>query len=267
MTTWRPWLLFAALSAGCAASPSAEPPATASAPTTSAPTAGAPEPTPVASGQHEHGDAHHEHGDAHHHGHGDGPLVHRFDQDPEVWAKRFDRPGRDATQKPTQVVAAMKITPGMEVADIGTGTGYFLPHLSPAVGAKGHVHALDIEPKLIEYVQKRAKREKLANVVARVVKVDDPMLPAAGLDRILLVNTWHHIPSREAYVVKLAAGLKPGGQVWVVDYKMSASDGPPKEHRIEPAQIEKELSAGGLSTRVDTALLPDQFIVIGTKKP
>src|SRR5579859_1655667 len=66
------------------------------------------------------------------------PLVHRF-TDPEQWSKRFDDPARDAWQKPADVVGLMRIAPGMTVADIGAGTGYFEPYLSRAVGPNGVV--------------------------------------------------------------------------------------------------------------------------------
>src|SRR5882672_603308 len=73
-----------------------------------------------------------------------GPLVHRFEH-AEQWAKQFDDPARDAWQRPQEVVAALMIRPGMTVADIGAGTGYFEPWLSRAVGGSGMVLALDIE--------------------------------------------------------------------------------------------------------------------------
>jgi SAM-dependent methyltransferase len=254
-----------ALAAGCASAPP-QTPDPGPAPASEQADAAAPSKPAHADGEHAGAPGHGQHG---HHGHdqhhGQGPLVHRFDDDPEVWAKRFDRPERAAKQKPNEVVTAMKIQPGMEVADIGTGTGYFLPYLSPAVGEYGRLYALDIEPKLIAYVAERAKREKLRNVTASVVKVDDPMLRDGSLDRILIVNTWHHIPDRERYVIKLVEGLKPGGQVWIVDYNTTAEDGPPKEHRLEPGQVAKELASGGLTTRTDAQLLPDQYIVVGTK--
>lgn len=239
---------------GCGGAANAPPPATGS----HAPRDTASE--PGARGSEE--DGHHEHG---HHEHGDGPLVRRFDQDPEYWVGRFEGPERDAYQKPAEVVQAMGIEPGMDVVDLGTGTGYFVPHLAPLVGEHGRIHALDIEPKLVAYVKERAARDGLDNVHARLVKGDDPALPDASIDRVLIVNTWHHIPTRNAYSLKLARSLKPSGQIWVVDFTMKTTRGPAKSHRILPEQVAAELSQAGLFTRVDDTLLPDQYIVVGTK--
>jgi ubiquinone/menaquinone biosynthesis C-methylase UbiE len=199
-----------------------------------------------------------------HHQHGGGPLVHRFEH-AEDWAKQFDDPARDAWQKPAEVVKALGITPGMKVADLGAGTGYFLPHLARAVGASGKVLGLDIEPDMVRYMNERAKREGLANVEARVVPLDGPGLAAGSVDRVLIVDTWHHIPERAAYAAKLREALTPGGAVYVVDFKREAQHGPPPEHRLSPEQVMDELKKGGLTPAVVEVGLPDQYVVAGRR--
>jgi SAM-dependent methyltransferase len=193
------------------------------------------------------------------------PLGHRF-EDAEKWAKRFDAPERDRWQKPARVVALMNIEPGMAVADIGAGTGYFLPHLARAAGAKGSVLALDIEPSMVEHMRKRAQREGLANVTAREVGVADPGLPAGVIDRVLIVNTWHHIPAREAYAARLAAGLTRGGTVTIVDYEVDSPRGPPVAERLAPEVVIRELAAGGLSAKLVSEDLPYQYVVVARRR-
>jgi predicted methyltransferase len=188
------------------------------------------------------------------------PLVHRFAH-AEQWAKKFDEPDRDAWQKPGDVVAAMEIRPGMTVADIGAGTGYFEPWLSRAVGPTGVVLALDIEPGMVHYLTERAVREHLGNVKALQVAVDDPQLPRGGVDRILLVDTWHHIPSREAYAARLREALAPGGSITIVDFTRESPRGPPPQHRLSPDQVVRELSAAGLRASVTPVGLPEQYVV------
>lgn len=216
--------------------------------------------TDPATPEHHH---HHDGGPEHHHHHG-GPLVHRF-QNAEQWAKEFDDPARDAWQRPADVVLALKITPGMTVADIGAGTGYFLPHLSRAVGEKGKVLGLDIEADMVRYMKERAARQGLANVEARVVPLDDPELAAGSVDRLLIVDTWHHIDGRKAYAAKLYAALKPGGAVFVVDFKKDARRGPPPAHRLAPEQVMSELREGGLTPERIEVALPEQYIVAGRR--
>jgi ubiquinone/menaquinone biosynthesis C-methylase UbiE len=196
--------------------------------------------------------------------HSHEPMVHRF-ENADQWAKEFDDPSRDAWQRPQAVVETMEIRPGMTVADIGAGTGYFEPWLSRAVAESGTVLALDIEPDMIRYLKERAAREHLANVRPGLVPMDDPKLPAGGVDRILIVDTWHHIADREAYAGKLRAGLKAGAKAFVVDFKLDAKHGPPPHHRLAPEQVVRELAAGGLSAQIAATTLPEQYIVVGAR--
>jgi predicted methyltransferase len=224
----------------------------------------------------DHAHAHHGHaghaqaGHAHAgHGHaaggeGHGPLVHRFD-DAAAWAKEFDDPARDAWQKPAEVVALLQLTAGMKVADIGAGTGYFEPHLARAVGPGGRVLALDVEDSMVRYMEARMAREGLSNVAVAKVPFDDPKLSAGSVDRILIVDTWHHIAGREAYSAKMREALAPGGFVAVVDFTLEAKYGPPREHRLAPEQVKKELEAGGFKAEIAAETLPEQYVVIGRK--
>lgn len=216
-----------------------------------------------AQGGHDHG-AHAHGGHDHHGGHG-GPLVHRFEK-AEDWAKEFDNPERDAWQKPTEVVAAANITPGMTVADIGAGTGYFEPHLSKAVGPKGSVLAVDIEADMVRYLRERAAKEKLGNVTALQAVPGGTGLGDASVDRILIVDTWHHIPERGAYVQQLKKALKPEGQVIIVDFTLEATKGPPKEHRLAPEKVIAELESAGFIGKAIDESLPEQYIVVAKLK-
>jgi cyclopropane fatty-acyl-phospholipid synthase-like methyltransferase len=212
-------------------------------------------------GDHAHGpDGHGEHAQ-----HGGDPLVHRFTEGGEYWRARFEEPQRDASQRPAELVAAMGISEGMTVADIGAGTGYFMKHLARAVGGSGRVLALDIEPTMVRYMKERAKTEGLQNVEPHLVLTDDPLLPQVGVSRILIVNTWHHIPERVAYAKKLWEALPPGGKVFIVDFNMTTSRGPAKEHRLEAQSVLDELGKAGFEPTLDDKLLPDQYIAIGMR--
>ncbi len=200
--------------------------------------------------------AHHDH-HAHHAGHDFA--------DAARWAEVFDDPARDAWQKPDEVIALLAPGPGQIVADIGAGTGYFERHLTRAVGGAGKILALDTEPTMVAYIAERATRELWSNVVAQVVAADDPGLPAAAVDRILVVDTWHHLPDRPRYAARLAAALRPGGTLAVVDFTLEAPMGPPPAMRLDAATVAAELTAAGLTTRIADESLPHQYVVLATK--
>ena len=154
---------------------------------------------------------------------------------------------------------------GMVVVDLGAGTGYFLPHLSAAVGEEGSVLALDVEDNMLAYMRERVKREHLRNVVVRRVPADGPGLSEASVDRLLIVNTWHHLDHRKLYATKIARALKPGGRLYVVDFDVDSPLGPPVKHRLDPARVVAEVEGGGLEVETVTETLPNQFVVVGRK--
>lgn len=206
---------------------------------------------------------HHKNGQDMPHSHG---MQHDF-SDAEYWASRFDDPSREGWQKPAEVIRAMQIRPGMRVADIGAGTGYFLPYLSQAVGESGQVMAYEVEPNLVDYMKQRVAREQLANTLVYLIEPHNPRLKRDSLDKIIIVNTWHHISHRERYARYLADGLKPGGSVYIVDYEPGApGPGPDDRHRMTTRQVVTELQAGGLQTEVLPEPLSYQYIVRATKK-
>jgi SAM-dependent methyltransferase len=199
--------------------------------------------------------------EGHHHGHGKAGYHMDFSA-VERFAKHFDGAERDAWQKPAEVVKLLDIATGHAVADIGAGTGYFLSHLSKAVGPSGRVLALDVEPNMVEYAKQRSKKANLANVEAKVVAPDDPGLGPSSVDRIVIVNTWHHIDDRSNYAAKLGRALKPQGALYIVDFTLDADMGPPKEHRLSAEQVIQELEGGGLGAEiVKGETLPKQYVV------
>lgn len=200
------------------------------------------------------------HGDPHGHA-----GVHHDFSDAAKWSQRFDDPARDAWQKPDEVVRLLAVEPGMTVVDLGAGTGYFGRRLAAAAGPAGKVLALDPEPNMVAFMRDRFEREKLANAEAKTCPLDETGLPPASVDRVLIVDTWHHIERRAAYAKHLAGVLRPGGLVMVVDFTLETDKGPPKRHRIAPADVVVELAAGGLEASVATEPLPDQYVVVGRK--
>lgn len=214
--------------------------------------------------QHTHGEGEHGHHGGHDTEYRHTTMDHDF-ADAEEWSARFDSPERKAWQKPDEVVRLMAVESGMTVADLGAGTGYFLSYLSAAVGADGRVLALDPEPDMIRFMVERAQRESLANVEPLRIPFDDPQLEPASVDRVLIVNTWHHIAKRADYAGKLLAALKPGGEVYVVDFDRDSPSGPPVQERLEPEQVIAELEGGGLEAALVEETLPRQYVVVGRR--
>jgi ubiquinone/menaquinone biosynthesis C-methylase UbiE len=194
----------------------------------------------------------------------DATVHHSFD-DVAKWVGVFDDPGRDAWQKPDAVLDAIGVKPGMVVADLGAGTGYFSVRLAKAVGEKGVVLAIDIEPNFIKYLTERAEKAHLTQLAPVLATSDDPNLPAHGVDLVLIVDTWHHIDDRLQYLVTLASGLKPGGRVAVVDFKKGDFPvGPPDAHKLTAGQVASEFTAAGWKQAMHWDELPYQYVLVFT---
>ena len=183
---------------------------------------------------------------------------HRF-SDAEKWAKAFDDPERDAWQKPHEVIQALRLAPEAAVADIGSGTGYFAVRFAHMV-PKGRVYGVDTEPDMVRYLTERAKREGLANLTAIAAKPNDPGIPSA-VDLVILVDTYHHIPSRERYFRNLQKSLKPGGRLAIIDFTMDSPVGPPRNARIPAEAVKKELARAGYKLAQEHSFLPHQYFL------
>ncbi|MFK7991302.1 MAG: class I SAM-dependent methyltransferase [Sandaracinaceae bacterium] len=209
-----------------------------------------------------HPGAEHHPGREHHRGQG---HQHGF-SDVERYAAIFDADDRDAWQMPEEVVARMGIEPGMTVVDLGAGTGYFLPHLARAVGPTGCVLALDVEPNMVTHMQARIREAGWENVRAAVVDPSEPGLAPHSADRVLTVDTWHHIEGREAYASRLATALsgETPGKLVIVDFTMDSPFGPPASMRLTEDAARAELSAASMSAETVEEPLPHQWIVVGT---
>ena len=180
--------------------------------------------------------------------------------DAEKWAQVFDDPERDAWQKPHAVIQALALKPDARVADLGAGTGYFSARLANML-PQGLVYAVDIEPDMVRYLEARAKREGLRNLLALAGAPDDPRLPEK-VDLILLVDVYHHIEDRPRYFRKLSGSLRPGGRIAVIDFRLDSPQGPPRAARLAPEAVKAEMQAAGHTLAAEHSFLPHQYFLV-----
>jgi SAM-dependent methyltransferase len=168
------------------------------------------------------------------------PPAHR-DVAPIVGGTFSTEDARDRAGEAEQVMNLAGVKPGMSVADVGAGEGYYTVRLARVVGAKGRVLAEDIMPDVRDQLSDRVQRQRLDNVAVKLGTAANPMLPAGSFDRVFLVHMYHEVASPYAFLWHLREGVKPDGLVIVVD-----SDRPVRQHGIPPAQVKCELGALGL---------------------
>lgn len=219
---------------------------------------------PVAAG-HEHDAS----GEAQHGRHGAetslrhaGPADHSF-ADAEAWAERFESAERDAWQMPDRVVAALGLEPGDNVADIGSGTGYFTRRFAAAIAPEGTAYASDVEPAMAAYVRRRADEDGQRNLVPVLASYDDPRLPDGSVDLVFICNTWHHIQDRVEYARRLAGDLASGGRVAIVDFLPGELPvGPGPEEKLSAEQVTEEFRQAGFRPMPTHDFLPYQYVLV-----
>jgi len=153
--------------------------------------------------------------------------------------------GRDAWQQPERVVASLGIAPGMRVADLGAGGGYFTWRLADAVGESGRLYAVDVDPDMTGFLEQRAREDGRANVQVILAKYEDPLIPEPGVDLLFTCNTYHHLEARSDYFRHAARYLRPGARVAVIEYKRHGWFQRWFGHFTEAEEIRSEMETAG----------------------
>lgn len=178
------------------------------------------------------------------------------------------RDSRDAWQQPERVVADLNLRPGQTVGDIGAGGGYFTFRLAAAVGERGKVYATDIDAKPLQAVTDRARREKLAQVETVLSGPTDTKLPGDSLDAALVCDVLHHVPKdqRPPLVKDIVRTLKPGGFLYIVDWRVDAKIDADKGRRIPRDELVKLATDAGLTLDAEYHYLVHQ-VFLRMRKP
>ncbi|MGE5063351.1 MAG: methyltransferase domain-containing protein [Myxococcales bacterium] len=176
------------------------------------------------------------------------PSAHR-DVAPIVGDTYSTEDARDRLGEAEQVMQLAGVKPGMSVADVGAGQGYYTVRLARVVGPHGRVLAEDIVPEVRDSLSERIQRERLDNVAVKLGTPDDPMLPPESFDRVFLVHMYHEVASPYAFLWHLREGVKPDGLVIVVD-----ANRPIERHGMPPQQLKCELAALNLQPVKSTML-------------
>ena len=179
----------------------------------------------------------------------------------------LDRPEREKEENPTKLMEMLPIKAGDVVADIGAGSGYYTFRLAEKVGTKGKVLAEDIQKEMLDIIRKRMKQQKLSNVEPVQGTLTDPKLPANSVDLILLVDVYHEFDHPYEMTEAMVKGLKSGGKLVFVEFKMEDPEVPIKlVHKMSQKQVLKEMEPFPLKHVKTIGSLPWQHVIIFEKK-
>jgi protein-L-isoaspartate O-methyltransferase len=175
----------------------------------------------------------------------------------------LERPEREKEEHASKMHEALKLKPGLVVADIGAGSGYHTFPIAKLVGAKGKVYAVDIQPEMLAIVRHRIKLTGLTNVVPVRGTLTDPKLPAGSIDLILMVDVYHEFSHPYEMTEAMVKALKPGGRLVFVEFRLEDPQVPIKlVHKMSERQVLKEMAPHPLRHVHTIGVLPWQHIIV-----
>ncbi len=183
------------------------------------------------------------------------------------FAKMFNKKASDPKNKPDQIIEAISLKPGQNIADIGSGGGYFSLRFAKIVGKEGKVYAVDTNSNLLNFVKNSAKVKGLNNIIPTIASNDSLDIPEKNLDFIFMRNVTHHLKNRMKYFENLKKYLKPEGKIIVIEYDR----GKPLsfvrifKHYVLKEIIQQEMNEAGYIFEKEFDFLPNQHFTLYSK--
>jgi ubiquinone/menaquinone biosynthesis C-methylase UbiE len=159
-------------------------------------------------------------------------------------AHKLDDPERKIWMPPEAVLARLALRPGLAVADIGAGTGYFALPIARAIAPGGQVSAVDMQPEMLDLLRERAGELPITLVQGEAARTT---LADRSQDVVLVANVWHEIDDRAAALAEIARICRPGALLAILDWRPDVEQppGPRLDHRIAPEDVAAEVAASG----------------------
>jgi ubiquinone/menaquinone biosynthesis C-methylase UbiE len=175
----------------------------------------------------------------------------------------LERPEREDEEAPSKALDALELKPGMVVADIGAGSGYYATRIAKRVGPTGRVYATDIQPGMIEILDRRIQSEGVTNITTVLGGMDDPRLPPASIDLAIMVDVYHELQQPQVFLQRLKDTFKPNGRLVLLEFRKEDPKVPILEvHKMSVAEVKQEMEAEGFVLDKVIDVLPWQHIIV-----
>lgn len=182
----------------------------------------------------------------------------------QQWFSTFERPGREVYDRREDIVQALQLKAGMDVADIGAGTGFYSLLFAQKVGSSGKVFAVDITDDFVRNIKRRAAENKLENIHAIISEQKDTRLDANSIDLAFVCNTYHHFEYPQAMLASIGRALRSGGTLVIIDYrKQPATSSPWVMSHVRPDKqtVINEIEQAGFKLQSEPMTLTENFFL------
>ena len=175
----------------------------------------------------------------------------------------LERPEREDEEAPSKALDALDLKPGMVVADIGAGSGYYSSRIARRIAPAGRVYATDIQQGMIDILERRIKNEGLTNVSTVLGAMDDPRLPPASIDLAIMVDVYHELQQPQLFLQRLKPAFKPNGRLVLLEFRKEDPNIPILEvHKMSVVEVKQEMEAEGFVLDKVIDVLPWQHIIV-----
>jgi SAM-dependent methyltransferase len=190
-------------------------------------------------------------------------IAHFMSHEGAAW---LERPEREKEERPDLLVKALQLRPGQIVADIGCGTGYFTWRMAHAVGERGVVYGVEIQPEMLQLLDVKMRERRALNVVGVLGTPQTPNLPER-VDLVLMVDVYHEMSHPAEMMESICQQLRPGGRLVIVEYRAEDPNVAIKPlHKMTESQIKKEMAELPLQYVETVHTLPQQHVLIFRRK-
>ena len=180
------------------------------------------------------------------------------------WVGIFERPGREVYDKRENIVAELGLKPGMTVADIGAGTGFYTHMFAKQVGSSGRVYAVDISENFIHHILQTARTQDLNNIEGIINDQQETKLPVGSVDLVFVCDTYHHFEYPQTMLASIHKALRPGGQLVIIDFRKMpdvSSSWVMSHVRADETDVIREVETAGFRLSRKSDLLHENFFL------
>lgn len=181
----------------------------------------------------------------------------------------LDRPEREHEEQPQKAIDALHLAPGMNVGEVGAGTGFYAIRIAKRIRPGGTYYANDLQPEMLTLLERNAAAEKITNIQRIVGTAADTHLPRASLDYVLMVDVYHELSEPQMILRNIAGSLKPNGRLVLLEFRKEDPNVPIRpEHEMTVQDVKAELTAEGyvLDKLVETLPWQHMFFFRGPAK-
>lgn len=194
------------------------------------------------------------------------PGINKHYQDAvfQDWVGIFERPGREVYDKRHEVVQALKLKPGMDIADIGAGTGFYSLLFAQQVGKTGNVFAVDVTDNFILNITRRAREKNLINIHGVLSNQQDTRLAPGSVDVAFVCDTYHHFEYPQTMLASIHRALRTGGELIIIDFVKEpgiSSSWVMSHVRGDKQTVIKEIERAGFRLKSESDLLETNYFL------